>query len=108
MVFNARKLWFNSRMLKDEAIELLGGSVGSAAEVMGVTYQAVNKWPEFLPRRISDRVLGACVRTGGVVPPRFVEGARNRGADAMSPPALPHQAQAAIKSEARQTVREVA
>lgn len=46
-------------MLKTQAIELLGGSVASAAKAIGITYQAVNKWPDVLPRRIEDRVVAA-------------------------------------------------
>jgi hypothetical protein len=49
-------------MRKEKAIELLGGSVGSAAQAMGISYQAVDKWPDELPRRISDRVLGVYAR----------------------------------------------
>lgn len=49
-------------MKKSEAIQLLGGSVKEAAATLGVTYQAVEKWPEELPPRIADRVLGAHVR----------------------------------------------
>lgn len=49
-------------MKKTEAIELLGGTVPSAAKALGVSYQAVNKWPDELPQRISDRVLGAYTR----------------------------------------------
>lgn len=43
-------------MLKKTAIELLGGSISKAAEAIGVTYQAVDKWPDELPPRIADRV----------------------------------------------------
>lgn len=50
-------------MLKTKAIELLGGTTQAAAKTMGVTYQAVEKWPEVLPQRIADRVLGVYVRT---------------------------------------------
>ena len=50
------------RMLKTKAIELLGGSVASAAKAVGVSYQAVEKWPEALPDRIADRVLAAVAR----------------------------------------------
>ena len=60
-------------MYKSEAIDLLGGEVSAAAELLGVSYQAVNKWPEQLPPRISDRVLGVCVRKGIEVPARFYE-----------------------------------
>lgn len=49
-------------MLKSKAIELLGGTVASAAEAIGVTYQAVDKWPDDLPPRISDRVQAALAR----------------------------------------------
>ena len=49
-------------MQKQKAIELLGGSVESAAALLEVTRQAVDKWPEVLPLRISDRVRGAWAR----------------------------------------------
>ena len=49
-------------MRKSEAIELLGGSVPAAAEAIGVTYQAVDKWPDPLPTRIADRVQAALWR----------------------------------------------
>lgn len=55
-------------MKKSQAIELLGGTVPKAAEALGVTYQAVDKWPDDLPLRISDRVLGAYTRLHGVSP----------------------------------------
>jgi hypothetical protein len=49
-------------MRKTEAIELLGGSIPAAAEAVGVTYQAVDKWPDELPPRITDRVQAALWR----------------------------------------------
>lgn len=49
-------------MLKTKAIDLLGGSVSSAAEAIGVTYQAVDKWPDELPPRLVDRVQAALAR----------------------------------------------
>jgi hypothetical protein len=49
-------------MLKSKAIELLGGSVASAAKAIGVSYQAVDKWPDELSPRIADRVLAALAR----------------------------------------------
>jgi len=49
-------------MLKTKAIELLGGSVTSAAKEIGVSYQAVEKWPDELPSRIADRVIAAVAR----------------------------------------------
>lgn len=56
-------------MLKTEAIELLGGSIPAAAEAIGVTYQAVDKWPDELPARIMDRVQAALWRKSqGIAP----------------------------------------
>ena len=49
-------------MRKAKALELLGGSIASAARAIGVTYQAVDKWPDDLPPRIADRVLAAVAR----------------------------------------------
>lgn len=49
-------------MLKTEALRLLGGSIPAAAEAVGVTYQAVDKWPATLPPRIADRVQAALWR----------------------------------------------
>jgi len=49
-------------MRKDKAIELLGGSVPLAAKAIGISYQAVDKWPDDLPGRISDRVLAVLAR----------------------------------------------
>lgn len=50
------------QMLKLDAIRLLGGSIPAAAEAIGVTYQAVDKWPDELPPRIADRVQAALWR----------------------------------------------
>lgn len=49
-------------MLKSQAIELLGGTVTSAADAIGISYQAVVKWPDELPSRIADRVQAALWR----------------------------------------------
>lgn len=51
-------------MDKKLAIELLGGSAVRAAALLQVTPSAVSQWPEKLPRRLADRVLGAAVRHG--------------------------------------------
>ena len=63
------------RMLKTQALELLGGSPAAAARAIGVTYQAVNQWPEELPRRIEDRVLAACARASIPIPHELVNSA---------------------------------
>lgn len=58
--------WYKVGMHKSTAIALLGGSVAAAAKALGVTYQAVDKWPEDsegpLPDRIADRVVAAAAR----------------------------------------------
>jgi len=51
-------------MEKQTAINLLGGSIRSASEAVGVTYKAVHKWPDPLTPRIADRVAAALVRLG--------------------------------------------
>lgn len=57
-------------MQKTKAIELLGGTVSAAAEAVGITYQAVDKWPEVLPPRIVDRVQAALARRH--LPPELI------------------------------------
>lgn len=64
-------------MHKSKAIELLGGSVAAAANAIGVTYQAVDKWPEILPDRIADRVLAAQARKH--LPPELIGSDGNPG-----------------------------
>lgn len=49
-------------MKKVKAIEMLGGTVASAADAIGITYQAIQQWPEDLPPRIADRVQAALAR----------------------------------------------
>ena len=49
-------------MQKTQAINMLGGTTAAAAHRMGISYQAVDKWPPTLPSRIADRVLGVVAR----------------------------------------------
>lgn len=49
-------------MTKTEAIQLLGGTVTSAAQAIGVSSSAVSLWPDELPARIADRVQAALWR----------------------------------------------
>lgn len=57
-------------MEKKRAIELLGGTVSSAAEAIGITTSAVSQWPDELPDRVADRVLAALVRRH--MPPELI------------------------------------
>jgi len=49
-------------MNKARALELLGGTVATAAEAIGVSSAAISQWPDELPPRIEDRVLAALAR----------------------------------------------
>lgn len=49
-------------MLKKEAIDILGGTVTSAARAVGVSPQAVSLWPDVLTDAIRDRVQAALWR----------------------------------------------
>jgi len=49
-------------MLKKEAIDILGGTVTSAARAVGVSPQAVSLWPDVLSDAIRDRVQAALWR----------------------------------------------
>lgn len=58
-------------MVKAQAIELLGG-LANAANLIGVTQQAIRQWPETLSPKLSDRVQAALWRKsiGISQPPR--------------------------------------
>lgn len=64
-------------MQKTKAIELLGGSIATAAEAIGVSYQAINQWPDELPERIADRVLAVQARK--YLPPELIGVAIRKG-----------------------------
>lgn len=49
-------------MFKKEAIELLGGTVSSAAARIGIRPQAVSGWPANLTPALRDRVQAALYR----------------------------------------------
>lgn len=74
-------------MLKAKAIELLGGSTASAAKEIGISYQAVDKWPEDLPPRIADRVLAAVARKH--MPPSIAEALAEEAKPAANPAEKP-------------------
>lgn len=55
-------------MKKSRALELLGGTVGKAADAIGITSNAITQWPDELPDRLVDRVIAALVKTQKPVP----------------------------------------
>lgn len=59
-------------MEKVRAVALFG-SIKQTASAIGCTRQAVSLWPNHLPRRIADRVIGAAIRLGKEVPPELLD-----------------------------------
>lgn len=51
--------------------------MAAAAEAIGVSYQAVEKWPDPLPRRIEDRVVAAVARKH--LPPELLGAGQAKG-----------------------------
>lgn len=49
-------------MTKTEATALLGGSISTAADAIGITVQAYFQWPEELSDKLRDRVQAALWR----------------------------------------------
>lgn len=49
-------------MLKSDAIQLLGGSVRTAAAALGIFPQAIYQWPDVLSEDIENRVLAHLAR----------------------------------------------
>lgn len=61
-------------MKKTEAIAYFGDE-RAASIAIGISQQAVNKWPDKLPRRIVDRVIAALIRQGRGTDAKRVAGA---------------------------------
>ena len=66
-------------MKKQEAIDLLGGTIADVARAVGTTHSAICQWPDVLPPRLADRVIAACAR-GGIAIPNELLTAPARGA----------------------------
>lgn len=62
---------------KLQALEMLGGSVSSAAAAIGITPQAVTQWPDELPPRIADRVYAALARIQSQAPANIAQAVAN-------------------------------
>lgn len=68
-------------MRKEKAIERLGGSVAEAARTLGLTYQAVAKWPDKLSQSLSDRIEGFLLRREREAITKVDNGKRRRSTD---------------------------
>lgn len=59
-------------MTKSEAIQLFT-SVPALAHALGISRQAIYKWPDPLPQEQADRVIGAAIRTGRLRKPASLD-----------------------------------
>jgi len=50
-------------MTKNEAVTIFG-TRRKITDALGISRQAVSQWPETLPQRLSDELIGAAVRVG--------------------------------------------
>ena len=53
-------------MRKKTALEIFGGPESLATE-LGITRQAVRQWPDELPDKLRDRLLGFALRKGKLI-----------------------------------------
>lgn len=60
-------------MTKTEAIELLGGTVKSAADACQISSSAISQWPEELTKDHIDRVQAALYRRNRSEAPSHAE-----------------------------------
>ena len=59
-------------MTKTQATALFN-TVKDLAEALNITPSAVYQWPEDLPRRLADEILGAALRCKRITPEQAVE-----------------------------------
>lgn len=52
-------------MTKNKALEMFGSSA-KMADALGVTRSTVSNWPENLPRRLCNEIIGAALQTKGL------------------------------------------
>lgn len=58
-------------MTKHEAAAIFGGHLSDLARALDITRGGVSQWPEELTEAQIDRVIGAAIRLGRALPPRF-------------------------------------
>lgn len=68
-------------MKKSQAVTLFG-SVGDLAKALGITPQAIYQWPDDLPQRTADEVIGAAVRLGKLPSAPWPRGGEGRASAA--------------------------
>lgn len=66
-------------MKKSRALELLGGTVATASEAIGISSAAVSQWPDDLPERIVDRVIAALAKQGLPIPGELLRATELKG-----------------------------
>ena len=61
-------------MTKQEAADIFGGVHADLARALDMTRGGISQWPDELTEAQTDRVLGAAIRLGKVIPARFMNG----------------------------------
>lgn len=60
-------------LLNKTDIKRIFMSQKACAEVLGISQQAISYWPEPIPQRRSDEIIGAAVRSKLHIPPDIIE-----------------------------------
>lgn len=60
-------------MTKQEAADIFGGVHADLARALDMTRGGISQWPDELTDAQRDRVIGAAIRLGRQVPPRFLQ-----------------------------------
>lgn len=62
----------NIKLSKEEVVAFFGGTQKEVADALGIKQSSVSDWPDVLSEAISDRVRGAAVRNGFVIPKQWL------------------------------------
>lgn len=69
-------------MTKNDAAQIFGKSHADLARALGMTRGGISQWPDELTPVQTDRVLGAALRLGRVVPQHLLPEIRAQRAEA--------------------------
>lgn len=58
-------------MTKQQAIEIFGSSGAELGRALGLSRGRISQWPDVLDQEQMDRVIGAAMRLGKLVPAEF-------------------------------------